>query len=88
MLQQEHQDESPKWIRFNDDAGEVVRLAESSTFCDQVVHRVDDLNRRWKQFEDVVQQRQKAIYVAKTLATELDGLHRDIRRDLKVGFAI
>jgi hypothetical protein len=85
ILGEEQRNESPRWIKFNNDAGEVVRLAaDSGTFCDQVVSRVDDLNRRWKLLEESVGKRSAEMSEARKLVSVFESLRNDILGDLKV----
>lgn len=73
-----------KWVQFNDNAAEIVRIAESSVFCDQIVRRVDAINKRWKQLEENIHQRLKQIELVISQVSQLDRLHHDVTLDLKV----
>jgi len=65
MLHSELLDERPRWVRFNDDAAEAVRLAQSEAFCTRIVASVDDLNRRWRQLELTLEGRLTALEEAR-----------------------
>ena len=73
-----------KWVQFNDNAAEIVRIAESSVFCDQIVRRVDAINKRWKQLEENIHQQLKQIELVISQVSQLDRLHHDVTLDLKV----
>jgi hypothetical protein len=65
MLQVELQDEPVRWACFNEDASGVVRLTQSEAFCSRIVAKVDDLNRRWRQFEQSLATRLTALTEAR-----------------------
>lgn len=73
-----------KWVQFNDNAAEIVKIAESSVFCDQIVRRVDAINKRWKQLEENIHQRLEQIELVISQVSQLDRLHHDVTLDLKV----
>lgn len=79
MLQSEYNDEESKWIKFNDLAGEIVALAESESFCEQVVQNVDQLNKRWKSFGLIVWERSESLQNIKELGSEFKQLQNDIK---------
>ena len=96
MLQSELNDETPRWVRYNDDASEAVRLSESETFCGRIVNHVDELNRRWRQFEQSLSTKLDALTEARKQVKKFektfkcpfkiaafDQLQRDVRRDLR-----
>lgn len=83
MLQSELADEQPRWERFNDDASEVVRLAESESFRGKTVDRVDELNRRWRQFEQSLTHRLGAMTEARQRVETFDALQRKLRQKIR-----
>ncbi|KAL3114470.1 hypothetical protein niasHT_019974 [Heterodera trifolii] len=83
MLLAEFVDERPHWERFNDDAAEAVRLADSEQFCAKIVCRVDELNRRWRQLEQRLATRVNELSESRRTADEFDALARDLQRKVR-----
>ncbi|KAI3410026.1 hypothetical protein GPALN_006390 [Globodera pallida] len=83
MLEAEFVDERPHWERFNDDAAEVVRLADSEPFCAKIVARVDELNRRWRQLEQSLTARVNGLGASRRTTEEFDLLLRELQRKVR-----
>lgn len=83
MLHSELEEEHARWERFNDDAAEAVRLANSEAFCAKIVARVDDVNRRWRQLQQALKMQIDGLIEARQRAEEFAEIQLGLRQQIR-----
>ena len=79
ILSGDVEDEKSKWIKFNEIAEDLRRLARADSFREQVEGKTDEINKKWRDLEDSLQAKVDLLNKAKTLGGQFDQVEKDIK---------